>query len=202
MVASYVKSLLNTIEYLNANGISWVFLSEYSSFVTNAREATATGSKNLNVHDRTIGGGAFTYNKALWIDSDIAWELKDFKLVYESDLDIVSGCYLINDDICSAIDSDKRPISKYTIAKHTEPFTVGSAGFGFMCVKYGVFEKMSRPWFPASTEKLKDPITRRTYEIPLGEDVAWCSSAKSSGYKIYLDPRVKLRHYKTTPLMF
>jgi hypothetical protein len=43
--AEYVKSLMATIHTLQANNISWLYQNEYASLVTNAREATITGSR-------------------------------------------------------------------------------------------------------------------------------------------------------------
>jgi hypothetical protein len=72
-VPAYVKSLVETTKVLNERGISYHFVSRYSSFVATARELTAL---DYPVHDfasTEIAQGRFTYDKLMWIDSDIEW---------------------------------------------------------------------------------------------------------------------------------
>jgi len=57
LVAGYVKSLLATIQVLEANNITWTYQNEYSSLVTNAREATIAGSRNVCVTSNQLDLG-------------------------------------------------------------------------------------------------------------------------------------------------
>ena len=82
MDAEYVKALMATCERLVDEGISFTFLSEYSSFVPHAREATAMGGRELRYDKKQIAGGRFTYDKIFWIDSDIVWTPEDFLKLY------------------------------------------------------------------------------------------------------------------------
>jgi hypothetical protein len=74
MEAEYVKSLIQTISYLNQVGISYMFLNEYSSMVSTAREATAMGDQYLDPFNNSPVRGQVTYDKIFWIDSDIVWK--------------------------------------------------------------------------------------------------------------------------------
>ena len=94
MESEYVKSLVETITYLNNNNISYLYVNEYSSQVSAAREATAMGSTMLNIFEHRPLSGQVTYDKMFWIDSDISWTIDDFMNIYESDLDILSGVYI------------------------------------------------------------------------------------------------------------
>lgn len=69
---------------------------------------------------------------------------------------------------------------------------VANTGMGFMLVKRGVFESLDYPWFR--------PIEKRigTMVDFTMEDVAFCLTAKEKGYKILVDPRVRVGHEKGT----
>ena len=64
-------------------------------------------------------------------------------------------------------------------------------------MKQGVFEKMPRPWFKIRHILWPDEIG---FEVNMGEDYAWCENAKEAGFKIMLDPQVKVLHHKGTVL--
>ena len=93
MESAYVRSLLGTIQTLEANNITWTYQNEYASLVTNAREATITGSRNLEVFNSAPGKGQYTYDKLFCIDSDIVWNPEHFLKLYTSDKDVISGVY-------------------------------------------------------------------------------------------------------------
>jgi hypothetical protein len=197
MDANYVKSLIKTINVLNEEGISYKFLNEYSSQVAMAREATASNSLNLNAFSNLPGGGEFTYDKMFWIDSDIAWTPKDFIDLYKSNKDIISGIYFNNKGLgmIKGIGEDEHPITISNIQHFSKNiFEIESAGFGFICVKSGVFENMKRPWFDTEYFELKDG--EKTIRLPYGEDFSWCVKARKSGFKIWADPTIVVDHYK------
>ena len=93
MKADYVKCLLATIHTLQANNISWLYQNEYASIITNAREATITGSRNLEVFNSAPGKGQYTYDKIFCIDSDIVWNPEQFLRLYASDKSVISAVY-------------------------------------------------------------------------------------------------------------
>jgi hypothetical protein len=73
-----------------------------------------------------------------------------------------------------------------------EPLEVGGVGFGFVAMKQGVFEKMDRPWFKIEHVKWSD----LDFECNVGEDYSWCMNAQRNGFKVMLDPNVKVKHHK------
>ena len=93
MCAEYVKCLMATIQTLQENKISWFYQSEHASLVTNAREATITGSRNLEVFNSSPGKHLYTYDKLFMIDSDIVWNPEHFLKLLVSDKDLISGIY-------------------------------------------------------------------------------------------------------------
>jgi GT2 family glycosyltransferase len=197
MEAEYVKSLVATMSYLNQNGISYVYLNEYSSQVNAAREATAMGSRFLNAFATEPLNGEITYDKIIWIDSDISWTVEDFMKLYTSTLDIVSGLYF-NEEGVPLIGFTEEEIyhDPATLKAKTYPFEIFAAGFGFIAMKSGVFENIPRPWFETVFQKIENEDKTREMFIPYGEDFSWCKKAKEAGYKIYLDPSIRLGHHK------
>lgn len=196
----YVKSLVRTIETCHALGLTVTMLSQYSSFVPTAREMTAA---NVFGHDYTsnkIGGGEFTYDVVIWIDSDIEWEPDDLLLLYESDHDIISGLYVLDQMGTVAVgytnaDGVYTRVNKVEFLLHEEPVEVSAVGFGFLAVKSGVFESIPRPWFLIGKMKWD---ANEEMRVNVGEDYSWCGRAQQHGYTIMVDPLVRVLHHKET----
>lgn len=188
----YLKSLLSTIEVLNEKKITYKFINQYSSQVAAAREGTIMNDQFLDITGNKPLLGKATYDKVIWIDSDMAWTPEDFIKLYESDKDIVSGVYVSDHGVLMYTPSDRAHLEQEDLVEITH------AGFGFIAVKSGVFEAMPRPWF--QTRFSKTTIEDKEYLVPFGEDYSWCVTARSCGYKIFLDPTVRLVHHKQIPL--
>ncbi len=196
MQAGYVKSLMKTVDALNERGLTYCFVSEYSSFVSTAREMTALGgsTSGLDFQTTSIVGGC-GYQKIFWIDSDMEWEPSDFLKLFDSGLDIVSGLYVLDEAGSVAVgyaNEDGMPtrVNKVEFLLVEEPVEVMGVGFGFLAVKAGVFEAMERPWFGIG----RIEIEGRRWNV--GEDYSWCAKAKGAGYSIFVDPSVKVGHNK------
>jgi hypothetical protein len=198
--AEYVSSLVKTINACADRGISVALLNKYSSFVPTARELTAADRWDHNYDSNEIAGGAVQYKKIFWIDSDIEWAPEDFLSLYNSDLDIVSGLYALDEAGTVAVNypNDRgvpTRVNKVEFLLHEDPVEVGGVGFGFLCVKRGVFESIKRPWFLIGKVQWKENDDMR---VNVGEDYSWCGRAQQTGYKIFVDPKVKVRHHKET----
>lgn len=201
MLGSYVKSLLETSAELNKKGISWGYSNEYSSHVSDARELTLNGSLQNDPFDSTPFMGTITYDKILWIDSDIAWSPEDVIKAYESDKDVISGAYLLaNGTVTAHKEKFGRPYTYEEIKDEKDLIQVYSTGFGFICVKSGVFESLTRPWFKSIETIIKDPKGKDFSMAITGEDISWCSRVNDAGFKIYLDPTIKVTHHKMMKL--
>lgn len=201
MCAEYVKCLISTIHTLQANNISWIYQSEYASLVTNAREATITGSRNLEVFNPSPGKGQYTYDKLFMIDSDILWNPEQFLRLYASDKDAISGIYFDSQGADAMVHREKndfKPLKREEIEllqQLNEPVEVYGVGLGFMCVKSGVFESLKRPWFGLG--KVIQEVDGVTYELPLGEDLYFCDRVAENGHKVYIDPNIIVGHMKS-----
>jgi len=188
----YLKSLLNTLEVLQQQNISYKFINQYSSQVAAAREGTIMNDNFLDITNNKPLLGQATYDVVIWIDSDMEWTPEDFLKLYHSDKDITSGVYVSDQGVLMYTPSDKAHLTQ---KDHIE---ITHAGFGFIAIKQGVFEKLPRPWF--QTQYTKQVIDGKDYLIPFGEDYSFCTKARQGGFKIYLDPTVNVTHYKQIPL--
>lgn len=198
--AQYVKSLVETLAECDKRGITYKWLNGYSSLVHHARELTASGLEgfSLNPNQKSPGGYDIEYKKIFWIDSDIAWTTEQFFKLYESDYDVISGVYLLADGYSNplfSLDSNKQ-LSSLEVCKMTEPFKVGSSGFGFITMKSGVFEKIQRPWFVNQLVQVGLDADDKPIIDSVGEDISWCIKAYQAGIEIYVDPTVLVTHMK------
>lgn len=71
---------------------------------------------------------------------------------------------------------------------------VAYTGFGFMMIKKGVFESMTYPWFRPIEKKIGNMVDFTM------EDVAFCLRAKETGFKVHIDPLVRVGHEKKVVL--
>lgn len=197
VMSSYVKSLLSLASVFSEIGLSWIWSSEYSSHVADAREITLSGTIKNNIVENRPLEGAIDYDKILWIDSDINFTPEDVLKLINSDKDIISGAYLLATGEVTAYREILGPSYTYDeVLKMTEPVKIAGCGFGFLAVKKGVFESLSRPWFQSALVKTKDG-----FEFPMmGEDLSWCKRVTDKGYEIWLDPTIRVTHHKTMKL--
>jgi hypothetical protein len=199
MLPGYVRSLLKTVKILENENLSWNYMTEYSSLVSHAREKTIGGTGSQDPSNTHPGHGEFTYDKIMWIDSDISWEPIDFFRLYNSDKQIISGCYQIEDNTATVYMEPLGPaMPAKELIKLDKPFKTFGVGFGFLCVKSGVFENMKRPWFSQEEIEVKNKDTGEIeYKFPLmGEDLSWCNKVQKMGMDIWVDPLVRVHHHK------
>lgn len=202
LMSEYVRSLLETTQELSKRGITWAFSNEYSSHVGDAREITLNGNRENSVTESRPFRGTVTYNKLFWIDSDIAWLPEHFIKLYESDKDIISGAYLLaNGEVTAYKNKLGGPYNFEEVLKMEEPVTVNGIGFGFVAIKSGVFETLSRPWFQSVETTMTDPNTGEEHSFSImGEDIAWCQRVINNGFNIWFDPTVRVQHHKMMKL--
>ena len=200
MMSLYVRSLLAATEKLNQKGITWAFSSEYSSHVADAREMTLNGDNQNDPSEQRPFKGELTYDKILWIDSDIAFTPDDVIKAYESPYDIVSGAYLLaSGEVVAYKELFGLGYSYDEVMEMKDPVKVFGAGMGFMAVKSGIFESLTRPWFQSPTVTTNKDGKDFTFPI-MGEDLSFCYRASQAGFEVWLDPNIKLQHHKMLKL--
>jgi len=197
VMSSYVRSLLELTGRLSAKGMTWAWSSEYSSHVGDAREMTLNGSNENEVNEQRPFKGTITYDKILWIDSDITFKPEDAITLIESDKDIVTGAYLLGSgEVTVYPNLLKQGYGYEQVKSMSEPVKVAGCGFGFLAVKSGVFESMTRPWFQSVLVSTDDG-----FSFPMmGEDLSWCKRATDLRYDIWFDPTVRVTHNKMMKL--
>lgn len=193
----YIKSLTETIAWLQEQKMTWKWVNQSSSFVADAREKTALNREANDWNATEFGCGDFDYGKIVWIDSDVEWTVEDFDRLISHDLDIVSGMVPSSTDgriTATNFDENGHPgmINALDYLMEGEPIRVDGVGFGFLAVKKGVFEKMHRPWFKIRETR----IAGAGFPVNLGEDYSWCEAATAVGFEIWIDPLVKVDHWK------
>lgn len=201
LTSKYVRSFLDTINELNNKGITWAFSNEFSSHVADAREITLSATRKNDYYNNLPFSGDLDYDKVFWIDSDMVWTPNDFMKIYESDKDIIGGAYLAGSGEVMAYPTMLKTGYMFDdIIKMSGEVEVEGIGFGFIAMKKGVFESLSRPWFQmASVKKTEADGSIKEYPI-LGEDLSFCQRISEKGFKIWLDTDVKLIHQKTMNL--
>lgn len=198
VIGDYVKSLLETSVYLNNEGLTWAWSNRYSSHVGDAREITLSGSRDNQLFDSRPMQGNITYDKIMWIDSDIVFNGEDVYSLWQHDVDVVTGAYLLGTGEVTAYPEITKPGFSYMEVKEMPPqlVEIEGCGMGFMMVRQGVFESLSRPWF--QSPMLEGP---RGVMFPIvGEDLAFCERARQAGFRIWLDPTVRVTHNKMMKL--
>lgn len=199
----FLECWTSLIGYCQLNKINVVLSQRYNSNVYYVRAQCLGADVTRGKYQKPFDG-KLPYDYIMWIDSDIIFTVDDFKqLLSNKDKDIVSGLYLMDGGEYYAtvkdwdIDKFKKQGSFDFIKKedvYTQiglPFNVSYSGFGFMLIKYGVFESIEYPWFGPEYFEFDN-----IYDF-CSEDVAFCKKVEKAGYQIWIDPNVKVKHEKT-----
>lgn len=150
--------------------------------------------------------GKINYDYILWIDSDIVFSPEHLIKLLNHDTDIVSGLYLMEGgkNFATVKDWDTdffakngyfQFLSPADVEKATGLVEVAYTGMGFMLVKKGVFESMEYPWFEPRKHEINGIVD---YSM---EDVSFCLRAGEMGFKVFVDPKVRVGHEKSTVLV-
>lgn len=163
--------------------------------------------------------GKLDYTHLMWIDSDQIWTPEQIQKLIDHDEDIVCGWYAMNGTngkgLCVGwfdekvyVEKEGMPMMKPSELENAERNEKGLIdlhtvhpeyghpwiGMGFMLVKKGVFEKLEYPWFYDDCVRHSNLIGNR------GDDISFCKKAHEAGFKIYLDPEVRVGHQKLVVL--
>jgi hypothetical protein len=209
---TYLKNFVQLCFDIVQNGMSIQISQDYSSMVNFAR-CKCLGANVLRGPDQIPWDGKLEYDYQIWIDSDIVfntnqfWQLLDLANNGEEDgeKEIVSGWYATEDGQTTSVahwleEDDFRKNGGVmnhetveSISKRKKPFTVDYTGFGWVCIKKGVFEKLPYPWFAPKMQVFESGAVQDM----CGEDVSFCLDALEAGYEIWTDPRIRVGHEKT-----
>jgi hypothetical protein len=141
------------------------------------------------------------YDYIMWIDSDIIFNFEQFVRLVKWNTDIVAGVYPMENGkqlaTCQKWAEEHFKQNGYfefltedDVKGKEGLIEVSYTGMGFMLVKKGVFEAMEYPWFRPLEKQIGDMVDFTM------EDVAFCLCAKEKGFKVLIDPQVKVGHEK------
>jgi len=145
--------------------------------------------------------GKIDYTHLMWIDNDIIFTPQQFQKLLDYDRDIVSGVYLMSDmtHYATVENWDEEVFKKHGSFKFLKPsdlenkkdlLEVAYTGFGFMLIKKGVFESLTYPWFRPVFHSIG---TAKDFS---SEDASFCKMIIEKGFKIYIDPQLRVGHEK------
>lgn len=161
------------------------------------------------------------YERLMFIDSDIEFSDEDVAKLWSMDADIAVGVYTMKEDGAKYAAWMNGELVD-DLEECESPVEVDYAGTGFMMIKRSVFEAL-KPYtdveefqlldrktngfryvffdFPRE-ELVKERAQEISKEIPclrvvreLPEDYGFCKKARALGFKVIMDPSVKLKHY-------
>lgn len=188
---AFASSLARTIQKVRDWELAW-FTCIGNSILPDARSELVA---------QALEWGA---DKVVFIDDDISWTVEDFRFVCIHPVSICTGVYMIRPNSLDNWDEKKLSI-KSLGGRETNSHglvEVAAAGFGFIRIDADVFRKMDveplnfhgdhplngyvRDWF----------AYRKTPQLArVGEDFAFCYSARESGYRVWMDPQIRLGHH-------
>jgi len=181
------------------NGIEIALSQNYSPNIYYVRNLCLGGDIRKGIEQKPFQG-KIEYDYLLWVDSDNIPTYSALISLLNRNVDICAGIYKMQDgrfatvkewDTSSLIENGEMKFCQdIDLKDKTDLIEVAYTGMGFMLVKFGVFEKMRYPWFqPLNLDvgRIKDFAT---------EDIYFCQKIQSLGFKVFVDPTVKIGHEK------
>jgi hypothetical protein len=200
----FLDCFIDVIAYCMQSNIQFAVSRKESPVVYYVRNM-CLGGDLLRGENQKPFDGKIDYSHIMWIDNDIMFTPQQFQKLLSYDKDIVSGVYMMANQIhfATVVNWDEEYFKKNgsfqflkqeDIKEKTNLIDVAYTGLGFMLIKKGVFESLTYPWFR--------PIF---YEIGnvkefCSEDTGFCQLVREKGYKIYVDPQMRVGHEKKVVL--
>lgn len=188
VTAAHFRSCLNLASALDKGGVphDWHVGWNDSHIVRIRNQMASTFLRSKN------------YSHLFWLDADIVFTPDDVAKVWNLQADIGVGCYAMKkkeEDWFAAWKDGK--LVKDLDQFGSTPTEVDLAGTGFMCIKREVLEELAKHseeyegQFGRCFGLFMSPIHEDMLE---SEDYNFCRRVRALGYKIMLDPTVRLGH--------
>lgn len=130
----------------------------------------------------------------LFVDSDVLARHSTIRKLLAHDKDIVAGVYPMMQRCriswCLSREERYTPLPINELPNNL--FKAKFVGCGMMLVKMEVFDKLKWPYW-------KDVFAPGIKIV--GEDLYFCKMAREAGYDIWVDPKIKCNHFRTTDLL-
>jgi hypothetical protein len=172
MQGEYVTSLVSTLNHLLPQGLTIKFGNGQSPLVAQARQSTYQAARQMH------------FERMVWIDSDISWQVDDFLKLISTNHDVLTGAYLdeLGRVVATRLDGDRVSLEQL---EAQEPFEIAWCGFGFVSLSKDVVAALAEPFIR---------------EGEYGEDIAFCKNARAAGFSVWLDPTIQVTHHKTVAI--
>lgn len=184
----FFHSAMRATQELQRAGIGFDWLTERNeSLVHRARmEMTATFLRRPE------------FSHLFWIDADIEFEPEHVAALWNMDADVAVGVYAMKkpDKQWFAAWKDGQLVKD--LSQFAGPVEVDYAGTGFMLIRREVIETLAAAapkWLGANgpvPALFMTPITDGCLE---SEDYFFCRIAREAGFKVMMDPSVRLGHW-------
>lgn len=187
VTAQHFKSCLELRLELSRAGMGhdWL-IGTNESLITRARcEMTRTFLTSDHTH-------------MFWLDADIEFTPEDIQKVWNMDSDIGVGVYAMKKPDKQWFAAWKDGELVKDLDQYSGPIEVDYAGTGFMCIKREVIEALTAKH---GTYKGSWGDAPALYMTPVhdgfleSEDYHFCRLAREAGFKVMMDPSVRLGHY-------
>lgn len=188
VTAAHFRSCLNLKEELTKGEVPHDWLVGWNdSHIVRIRNEMATTFLNSK------------HSHLFWLDADIEFTPEDVANVWNLEADVGVGCYAMKkrEEQWFAAWKDGRLV-KDLDQFEGKPIEVELAGTGFMCIRREVLETLAK-----TAESYEGPNRMRCYGLFMSpvkddmlesEDYNFCRRARESGFKIIMNPNVRLGH--------
>lgn len=183
----HFRSCLNLKEELTRIGLA-------HDWLTGRNESLVTRARN----EMTCSFLQTDHTHMMWLDADIEFESEHVAKLWNMDADIAVGVYAMKKQDKQWFAAWKDGALVKDLDRFTAPIEVDYAGTGFMLIRRSVIEALS-----AQSESYEGPNGRvpALYMTPIhndgfeSEDYHFCRIARDAGFKIMMDPSVRLKHW-------
>lgn len=193
----HVKCMIDLVRYLDANKIDFI-------------DGTVPGDALIS-RSRSIVASCFLRSDAdvlIQIDTDIVFKPEDVvRIAHEAERHgVACGLYMTRN--IATQPAALLPDSEITFAPGRPPVEVPFGSTGFMAIHRRVFKRLAEdlPLCHQTWESNGQSIAFWPFYMPyviewpvdgymyLSEDWAFCQRAKDAGFKVFLDPSIRLGH--------
>ena len=183
----FFHSAMRTVQELNRVGLAFDWLTERNeSLVHRARmEMCATFLKTEHSH-------------LFWVDADIEFTPEDVAKLWNLETDIAVGCYAMKKRDAQWYAAWKDGQLVKDLDQFKGPIEVDYAGTGFMLIAREVIERLTE--IHGTWEGANGPVPA-IFMTPIhnggleSEDYHFCRIAREAGFKVVMDPSVRLKHW-------
>jgi hypothetical protein len=199
----FLQCWTNLLTELPEYKISYGLSQDYLCNIYHARTKVLGASLERGVDQKPFNGKV-DYDYIMWIDSDMVFKPEDFFKLLEHDKDVVSGIYMMQDNINYAtVETMEEEFFAKNMhyqflqredvkRKKKKLFKVDYTGMGWMLVKRGVIEKMKYPWFYPRKKEWKNC----DWSEFVWDDVEFCTRVRELGHDIWIDSNIIPGHEK------